>query len=422
MPYNECRTAIAIIGALALVTLSGCGASNKSTGTMVTASFAGTVMPTAVAYQIGTTGKFQTLALSGSRASFTLPAGTSAYGFAYVCPMYMARNSDANESTLQATTADTTSLSLACPSLSGSVNATYDASAIPGVTSILFYAGASSLIQASHIVGNVGLSGVPPGKADVALVAEGANGALAVQIMRGVNVTDSGTPTTVVFPPMTPADEVGSASAGITNVPTGTTANLFATYNTTHGLSINVPGPTNVAPPSTYWTVPSSQSQSGDFYLIQAFANLPTQLITAEVSSSTAGAATVALPSPSSSLAAPTAAAFPTFIANTSGFTVSGTVVYSSWTQFTVDTVLYNAYTYVTKTWLGTNSTFTVPNLSALPGFAPAPTSGSHEFWTLYSTAGTPLQWNPVQQSGIEFLTSPISVQSIVTGGAFNVP
>ncbi len=138
----------------------------------------------------------------------------------------MAVNSYSNESIIQATTTDTTSLSLACPSLSGNVSATFDASAIPGATSVLLYVG-SRADEITMTAGSVPLIGIPTGTFDVALVAEGAtNGALAVQIQRGVNVTES---TTVAFPPMTAADELGTAPVSITNVPSGALNSGFST-------------------------------------------------------------------------------------------------------------------------------------------------------------------------------------------------
>jgi len=271
------------------------------------------------------------------------------------------------------------------------------------------------------------VSGVPTGTFDVALVAmANNNAALAIQIQRGVNVTSN---TSIAFPPMTAADELGSAPASITNVPSGATAGFETTYQTSGGLSALLPvSYTTGLPQSTYPTVPSSQSQAGDFYLINAGAiladgQLPYGSPTALVSSNTASAVTAALPSPLNSSIEPVAAAFPTFNVIAGGFTVTGTVVDSSFTQFQASSTVYNTYTYVTETWLGTNTTFTVPDLSTLPGFAPAPPSGGLEFWALYSTAGTPLQLgNPVQQSGFEFLSSPISVQYVQTAGAFTVP
>lgn len=403
---------------------SGGGMTGGGAGTTVTASFAGATMPSAVAYQAGATGVFQEFSLSGYTFSFTLPAETSAYGFAYICPTFVAGNAYTNESIIQATTTDTTSLSLACPSLSGNISATFDVSAISGVTSTMLCESYWSN-QMFGTSGVQGLLGVPTGKFDVALVAIGANNAaLGIQIQRGVNVTGS---TSIAFPPMTAADELGSAPASITNLPSGATAGWDTTYQTSGGLSAILPvSYTTGLPQSTYPTVPSSQSQSGDFYLIQAGAiladgQLPTGSPTALVSSNTASAVTAALPSPLSSSTAPMAAAFPTFNVNVGGFTVTGTVVYSAWTQFNTSSV-YNTYTYVTQTWLGANTTFTVPDLSTLAGFAPAPSSGGKEFWALYSTAGTPLQFNPVQQSGVMFLSSPTSVQSVQTGGAFTVP
>ena len=420
------RIAFALLVAMALTSLTACGGGSMNsgaTGTTVTASFAGATRPSAAAYQVGATGTFQALNLylSGSSISFTLPSGTTAYGFAYMCPTFAAVNSYSNETIIQATTADTTALSLACPSLYGNISATFDVSAIPGATSTDLYEGYWS-DRMSGTSGTQGLLGVPTGTFDVALVAIGANGALGIQIQRGVNVTGS---TTIAFPPMTAADQLGAAPASITNVPSGATAGFYTTYQTSGGLSVTLPAPFNGVPQSTYPTVPSSQSQPADFYLLHAVANLPTQSISSLVSSSTASAVTLALPAPSNSLSAAVAAAFPTFNANASGFTVQGPVVNSSWTQFqtpAVNHTVYNVYTFVTKTWLGTNTAFTVPDLSKLAGFTPAPPSGAKEFWSLYSTAGTPLQFNSLQQSVPELFTSPTSVQSIRTGGAFIVP
>jgi hypothetical protein len=424
LPFSYSLSVIAIV--LTTAFASGCGGTTGGgeTGTTVTASFVGATMPSAVAYQAGTTGQFQELALSGPSISFTLPAKTSAYGFAYICPTFSAVNSYSNESIFQATTTDTTSLSLACPSLSGNVSATFDVSAIPGATSTLLYEGYWSN-QMFGTSGVQSLAGVPTGKFDVALVAMSNNAALAIQIQRGVYVTGS---TSIAFPPMTAADELGSAPANITNVPSDATASFETTYQTSGGLSAILPvSYTTGLPQTTYPTVPSSQSQSEDFYLIQAGAiladgQLPYGYPTVLVSSNTASAVTAALPSPLSSSIEPVAAAFPTFNAIASDFTVTGTVVNSSWTQFQTSSMVYNTYTYVTETWLGSNTTFTVPDLSTLTGFAPAPPSGALEFWALYSTAGTPLQFNPLQQSGIEFLSSPTSVQSVQTAGVFTVP
>jgi len=70
------------------------------------------------------------------------------------------------------------------------------------------------------------------------------------------------------------------------------------------------------------------------------------------------------------------------------------------------------------------NTTLTIPDLSTLPVFAPAPPSGGEEFWTVYSTAGEPLQLqsNPQQQSGVQTLTSPMSVKILQYSGAFVTP
>jgi hypothetical protein len=420
------------LGFMAAMALTSCGGDSSigsgPTGTIITASFSGSTTPSAVAYQVGTNGTFQTLPLTAQSVSFTLPSGTDAYGFAYVCPTFLDAYYYSNTSVLQATTADTTSLSVACPSQTGFVSATYNASAIPGATSVIMTALDYST-QTSQTSGSAGLASIPGGTSDVALEALGVNGVLAVQIQRGVSL--SGTPsTTIAFPPMTAADDLGtSAPVNLTGVPSSATLSGFATtYNTSNGLSIVLPNALNGVPQTTYPTVPATQSQPGDFYLIQAGAQLSNQILTAELSTDTPTASTVALPSPLTSAPNPTPAAFPTFQANTSGFTVPGTVVDSTWIQYqttpSATSTFYNLYVYVTQSWLDTNTTFTVPDLSTLPVFAPAPPSGGEEFWTVYSTAGEPLQLqsNPQRQSGVLNLTSPMSVQLMQYSGAFVTP
>jgi hypothetical protein len=418
--------AISLLAAMALLSLTSCGGGAPKESTMgitVTASFAGATMPSAVAYQAGTTGTFQPLNLSGTSVSFTLPSGTTAYGFAYMCPTFLNVASFSNETVIQATTADTTSLSLACPSLAGNISATFDVSAIPDVTSTSLCVGDwSNEMYGAGTSGVQGLSGVPTGTLDVALVAEGKNGALGIQIQRGVHVTSS---TSIAFPPMSAEDELGTAPVEVTNVPPGAAAGFETTYQTSGGLSVTLPVLSNGAPQSTYPTVPGAQSQPGDFYLIHAGAMVSAQSISSLMSFRTAGPAILALPAPSNSLAAPVAAAFPTLNANFRGFSVEGPIVESAWTQFQTandNYTVHNLYAFVTKAWLGSNTTFTVPDLSSLPEFAPAPPSGAKEFWSLYSTAGTPLQFNSLQQSGPPMYSSPTSLQSISTGGAFNVP
>src|ERR1700728_719290 len=87
------RTAIGFIAAISLTSLTGCGDGGTPTstpaGTTITASFSGETLPSGVAYQVGTTGTFQSLTISRASASFTLPSGTDAYGFAYVCPTFL---------------------------------------------------------------------------------------------------------------------------------------------------------------------------------------------------------------------------------------------------------------------------------------------------------------------------------------------
>ncbi len=428
-------------GLLASNLLAGCGSGSGgkmmvSGGLMITATFTGTVMPSAVAFQAGPTGTFQPLTLSGSSASFTLPSGVSSYGFAYMCPTFAPNppniETAADESIIQATASDTTSLSFACPSTGGNVSATFDYSAIPGAT-------LAELIAVNHTAqiigpanGYVALSGVPLGKTDIAFVVLGSTGALAIQIQRGVNVTSS-TPT-IAFPPMTTANMLGTAADTLQNIPPLAssggfyTAGIYNTYNTAGGLSIPLSAPFSQSSaqsqPSAYPTVPAGLAQPGDFYLLQGgaeIAPLITQIVGVDVSTTAPTTLSLALPTPSGSLTAPTAAAFPTFNANVSGFTDTGTIIDSSVISYQPvggGTETFYVDTYVTQSWLGTNTTFTVPNLSMLTGFAPAPSSGVTEYWQLASSMGTPLQFS----SPLGSFTSPTSLQFLSAAGSFTVP
>ena len=441
MQYRQTQTFLALVGPLALRLLVGCGSGGTTMsngGTTVTASFTGTVMPTAVAYQAGATGTFQPLDLSGSSTSFTLPSGVTSYEFAYMCPVFdptpPSTYTSADESVVQATTSDTTSLSFSCPSTGGNVSVTYDYSAIPGASLVYLITATSSEQVIGPPKGNASVSGVPIGTSDIALVVASATRAIAIQIQRGVNVTSS-TPT-IAFPPMTAANMLGTAPVTLQNIPPLAssggfyTADIYNTYNTPSGLSIPLfrlfdqSEESGQSVQSTYPTVPASQAQPGDFYVLQGGGEVTTpdtQLVSVNVSTTSPAAVSLPLPTPSNSLTAPAAAAFPTFNANLSGFTATGTIVNSSVIEYQPlrgGTETFYVYTYVTKSWLGTNTTFTVPDLSSVKGFNPAPASGVRENWLLSSSMGTPLAF----PSAIGSFASPTSLQTLETFGAFTVP
>lgn len=438
MRHGETRILIALTGWLALNLLAGCGSGGgtmANSGATVTASFTGTVMPTAIAYQAGTTGSFQTLTLSGSTASFTLPSGTTSYGFAYMCPTYEPvppfTETVAAESVVQANTSDTTSLTFACGSSGGNVNVTFDYSAIPGATTAELYTATSSEQIIGPAKGYGSVSGVPIGTSDVALVVMAGNGAIAVQIQRGVNVTAS-TPT-IAFPPMTTADMLGSAPLTLQNIPSLATtggfyfADIRGVYTTAGGLSIPLPTPfTQTAASSiqtTYPTVPATQAEPGDFYLLTGSSMLSPQSIQfvgVDASTTTPTSVSLTLP-PSATLTTPTAAAYPTFNVNVGGFTVTGAGLDTSeicYLSAAGSTKTYCISTYVTKSWLGSNTTFTVPDLSQLTGFAPAPVSGISESWNFEVSIETPLSFI----SPLGNFTSPTTLQFLSNTGSFDVP
>ena len=441
MLHKETRILLALAGAFALNLLAGCGSGSstpKNTGATVTVTFTGTAMPTAVAYQAGATGTFQTLTLSGSSTSFTLPSGVTSYGFAYMCPTFEPTPpftyTSTDESVVQATTSDTTSLSFACYSSGGNVNVTFDYSAIPGASYVYLITAGESQQVIGPAKGYAGVSGVPLGTSDIALVVESATRAIAIQIQRGVNVTSS-TPA-INFPPMTTANMLGTAAVTLQNIPPLAasggfySADIYNSYNTPNGLSIPLfrlfdqSEESGHSVQSTYPTVPASQAQPGDFYVLQGGGEVTTpdtQLVSVNLSTTSPATLSLPLPTPSNSLTAPAAAAFPTFNANLSGFTVNGPVVDSSVIQYQPlggGTQTFHVYTYVTKSWLGTNTSFTVPDLSGVTGFNPAPASGVRESWLLSSSMGTPLALPPA----IGSFASPTSLQTLETFGTFIVP
>ncbi|HET9086635.1 MAG TPA: hypothetical protein VFN53_03860 [Acidobacteriaceae bacterium] len=277
----------------------------------------------------------------------------------------------------------------------------------------------------SATAGTVNLSNVPLGTSDLALVATGATGSLAVQIQRGVNVTNS---TSLAFPPMTSANQVGSALASVSGAPSGSGKFFAVYYVTAGGLSFPLTVPLNASPQSTYATVPGTQTQSGDFYALNGnsgpLPNLPED-VGAVITTQTASTISLVLPPLSAGINPPQPAVLPTFNTGTADFAIDGPVVYASLLTCQLNSTtssLYKISNYVTKIWLGANSTFITPDLSGLIGFGPAPSSGTNVNWDLYAMGGNPLQFASVEgPNGPSFtaFASSASVQYIHTFGGF---
>jgi hypothetical protein len=401
--------------------LAGCGGSSNSsstggggtggggTPTTVTYTFTG-AMPTAVATQIGA-GAYTQASLESGKLSISVPSGTTKYSAAWVCPADTSSNPPQNdERVVQASVQDGTSFSWYC----------FDANVSKGTATVQVNASAISGGASVGVYGNVGVNGAGiglpwssstlnlsgemfAGTYDVfATVYDAKGNLLAVKILRDQTIPgalNGGNP--VVF---AASDEVTSQPLTVNNIPAGFSPSMAlvnyetATYGNSLDLNFGLNGLTQ------YTAFPSAAMQSGDYYvfLVGAYGSTTPNLgesVGAEMTSTSSGPQTIALPAPWS-YAGPTPAALPTFNFSYTGFSGMADVQQVAgvqWQQGTTST--QHIQMSATASYQNGATSMTIPDLSGLTGFfAPAP-AGTSVFWFAsvdqgwavlsYSTNGT---------------------------------
>ncbi len=392
---------------------SGNGGGGGSNSTTVTFTFAGPNIPTVVAAKIGT-GAFAAQTLSGGTLSLTIPAGTSTYAVAVLCP------GQQNEYIWEASTADGTSPSYQCgyAGETGTLTGELDASAISGVQSFWTYAGNGDSFLSSQALGSATepLSMNAPAGSDRVLVlaynqsqGEFEQGPLAAKNFESQTVPGAlNGGNTVVFGT---ADETVSEPITYSSVPSGYNAGSFIEVQLVMGGVDAVLYQLGAA--TSYPVMPASATENGDYYLVYGGAGETGG--NSFVSSGTAtsgGPVSFALPA-SWTYDGPTPAALPNFTLNYTGFSgqanVYQEVEIDCWSGCN-STVANLIQVDATANYQDGSTTLAIPDLSGVTGFLAPPASGMEVLWyadvwkTSYGLTNVipPLNstWSEVSNSG----------------------
>lgn len=389
-----------------LLALTSCGGSSANpgsgnlgtSGTIVRVNFQGGG-PSAAAVQ-DSSGVFVAASLSSGQLSFTVPVGSTRYGFAWVCPEDTIQEQPAKELVVERTLQDGTDLTVDCraglvqpPPASGGASGTVDASAIAGVSESLIY-GRLGLANNS-VVGAVGSfnATLPSGTNDIAVLAIAAQGTpLALTILRNQTVPGSVNGGNPII--LDGNDLLTPQSMTFANLPAGFgTPLITVSYVTANGL-LSRDGPTTASnidlavSSSQYMAVSAAVAQSGDGYLVEWAADSASSgLDVLQRVPQTGGPITVQLPDPWL-YPGPSPAAFPILTFNYS--------LSSSFASFTQEAVLsWNAGVFPSGDpkdpgiSLSVSNSFqsggdvSVPDLRHLPGFF-TPPSGSQVGWSAF--------------------------------------
>jgi hypothetical protein len=424
--------------------LAGCGGSSGNSGgggggggnqpTAVTFTSAAAA-PVAVAAQVGT-GAFTSQTLSSGSFTLSIPDGTSNFAVAYVCPAQTStvggtQTATTLEEVLELSTRDGTAFSLSCPKTpatpaNGILTGKVDVSAIPTANSFGIVAGndATSVeYMISGVTGSLNAS-LPAGNNDrVGVVAydytaanpSGAFSnwtALAVRNLTGVAIPGSlngGNPVV-----LGPGDATSVQPISYSSVPSGYTAPTTSGYYLWSGGGGIV---LSFAITDQYPAVPASASETGDFYQLLATTRNPSTVgesATVITNTSTAGPVNVTFPAPWT-YAGPTVAAWPTFSFAYNGFAGAAKVTYvAGMTWPTSSTSGMDLIMAVSANHLGGSTTVSIPDLTALAGFAPKPATGTLVNWSALIEGGV--------AAGVSSSLSNGTVTYVSNGGLYTAP
>ncbi len=409
----------------------GNGGGGESNPTAVTFTISGPT-PTAVATQIGS-GSFTGATLTAGQVTLSLPSGTTKFALAYVCPIAPPTNGDIAaaqtvQGLIEATTADGTSFSETCPSLSstpstGTLTGAVDATAIAGAVSLQIDAGGNgNLTDAIEPGASSSFSfAAPVGTDRVDVLAYGTvatSGPLAGVFLVGAKdfenqavpgALNGGSPVVLGT-----ADETTSESVTVTGVPAGFAPPIGAAFLLLGGESAGEGIYLTDAAATQYPVMPTGFLQSGDSYalILRSVAESADEGVEVTKTFTTPGPVSITLPTPWA-YAGPAPAAFPTFNVAYSGFTGSGTVYNEMAVNWPANgTTQFLFQVTATANYLGGSSSVVFPDLSSQAGFFAAPASG------------TPVSWNSTLSQGPFPVTNQANatVTTVFNGGQYLVP
>jgi hypothetical protein len=360
--------------------------------------------PTALATKVGS-GSFATTTPVNGKVTLSLPAGTTTFAVAYVCPPVSLTTNpqfqETFESVVEASTLDGSTFSQTCPTApatgtdgftTGTLTGTVDASAIPGA-SFLNIDALNGTAETTVFIGTPSGSfsfAAPTGTDNVQVLAynsvligfEQTMSLAGAKVLTGQTVPGAlnGGSTVVLGA----ADQTTLQPITYNNLPAGYSApTTFVSYLNGTGGGMLIAN----AATSQYPLLPAGALTSGGFYSFVSDAIKPgatnsTEETLVATTTSSAGPESITFP-PEWSYAGPVAAAWPSFDLSYTGFSGKTGVLAEGLTNWS-PTLNSQSLVEVSATgnFLNGSPTLAVPDLTGLTGFLPAPPSGKLVSWS----------------------------------------
>lgn len=387
---------VTVLSTLLAVVLSGCGGSQTppSPPAAITFTFIDNA-PTNAVLQTGT-GPFTLLAAQNNQLVVNLPAGTSKYTLAYLCPTEFGTPNTppstlGGEIVIEATPQDGAVFNASCPRFqSGAVTVGFDVSQLAAVNSVQI----SDRLGGNVVSGGTAVTvptTMPLGINDVGVIAlDASNVPIAVRIVRSQTVPGAINGGNLIV--LGPSNLTTQQPVTVNNIPPGFNPPFIeAVYHTANGLV-----PLNGSA-TQYSAVPSSEAQPGDFYVVSTSAEgtLGSNFsLIGVVQRSAGGPLTANLPQPwAFSGPVPVSGTFPKFQMDYTGFTGAAGSFDSAAVSWQQSTFFYPSIEVIaTPGFLNGSDIVTVPDLSSLRGFfAPPTTSLSGNIQWTASIVNVPL-------------------------------
>jgi hypothetical protein len=372
--------------------LAGCGGTSSghsggggSTSTTVSVSFASGT-PAVVAAKIGT-GSFQAQSLTAGKLTLSIPSGTDDFAVAYVCsaPAVLAV-----EHIYEATLTDGTSFTLPCAvpqdrGPTGALTGNVDIAAISEANQLSLAVSNGSLATTFNTAADTAFNLTAPAGTDrvevLAYDSTFPGFGITSTLVAARNFDNQAVPGSLnggAQVVLGPADRTTTEPITYNNVAAGYSASTFVGLimaNGKGGFAIS-------QSTSQYPVLPAGAFKSGDSYTFIASARnsaKPTETMFVAQSSTTAGPVSFAFPTPWV-YSGPSPAALPTFNFDYTGFAQStnvhqlGSITWglTPSTQISME---------ASASFQNGSTTLEIPDLSAIQGFFPAPTSGTRVIW-----------------------------------------
>jgi hypothetical protein len=404
--------------------IAGCGGSSSGhsgggggTSTTVSVSFASGA-PAVVAAKIGT-GAFQAQSLTAGKLTLSIPSGTTDFAVAYVCS---APSILAVEHIYEATLTDGTSFTLPCVvpqdrGPTGALTGNVDMAAISEARQLGLAVSNGSLATTFTTAADTAFNLTAPAGTDrvevLAYDAPSPGLGTTTTLLAARNFDNQAVPGSLnggAQVVLAPADRTTFQPITYTNVPAGYSASTFVGFlmaNGAGGFAISQSA-------SQYPALPAGAVESGDSYALIASARntaRPTEIMYVAKSATSAGPVSFALPTPWA-YAGPSPAALPTFNFDYSGFAQSTSV-----NQLAAITWALTPSTQISMeasaSYQNGSTTLQIPDLSAIQGFIPAPSSGTRVFWVALIGQGGLVDQQPATTD---------STASVINSGTYTVP